>query len=65
MRELSKGKVSVDIQQVEGERAIALLNLYIQDMFFKDVDKARMSSPDGEISWVTLDELRRLVQLWK
>ncbi|MDR0294941.1 MAG: hypothetical protein LBH91_01955 [Prevotellaceae bacterium] len=62
MRELSKGKVSVDIQQVEGDRAITLLNLYIQDMFFKDVDKARMCSPDGDVSWVTLDELTRLVQ---
>ena len=65
MRELSKGKVSLDIQEVEGGRAIALLNKYIEDMFFKDTDKARMCSPDGEISWVTIDELRRLVQLWK
>jgi len=65
MRELSKGNVSLDIQQVEGARAINVLNLYIQDLFFKDTDKARMSSPDGDVSWVTLDELRRLVQLWR
>ena len=65
MRELSKGKVSFDIQETEGARAIAILNLYIKDLFFKDEERARMRSPDGEISWVTLDELRRLVQLWK
>jgi tetratricopeptide (TPR) repeat protein len=64
MRELANRKTPIGSRQ---ETAMmfskSALNLYIEDLFFKDADKVRMRSPDGEISWVTRDELTQLVKL--
>ncbi len=38
------------------------LKKYAEDMFFKDVNKLRMTSPDGEVTWITAEELKQLTQ---
>jgi len=37
------------------------LSLFLEDMFFLDVDRLQMWVPDGKREWITQDELRRLV----
>ncbi len=41
----------------------AILQDYVEDMFLKDTGRQRMASPDGDVSWVTPDELTRLIKL--
>ncbi|MCL2738520.1 MAG: hypothetical protein FWE30_03635 [Bacteroidales bacterium] len=42
------------------EYSQAILSLYLEDMFFKDVDRLQMESPDGKREWVTYKELQEL-----
>ncbi|MCL2727883.1 MAG: hypothetical protein FWD56_05825 [Bacteroidales bacterium] len=39
-----------------------ILSLYLEDMFFKDVNRLSMESPDGKREWVTRQELERLTK---
>ncbi|MCL2097332.1 MAG: tetratricopeptide repeat protein [Bacteroidales bacterium] len=63
MRELIGRKTLTDIQQKTLDYATSVMSLYIEDMFFKDIEKTQMRAPDGEIFWVTVEELTRLVQI--
>lgn len=42
--------------------AKSILSLFLEDMFFKDVNRLLMESPDGKKEWVTQEELERMVK---
>jgi len=36
------------------------LSLFLEDMFFKEVDRLQMWAPDGKREWITRKELEQL-----
>ena len=40
--------------------AQSILSLYLEDMFFKDIDRVQMQTPDGIKEWITREELEKL-----
>ncbi|MDR2586538.1 MAG: hypothetical protein LBC84_10060 [Prevotellaceae bacterium] len=59
LRKVNEGPI-----EKENENNIAyakyVLSLYLEDMFFKEVTRLQMESPDGKKEWVTREELERL-----
>ena len=41
--------------------AQSILSLYLEDMFFKDVDSVQMQAPDGTKEWIGREELEKLM----
>ncbi|MDR2906727.1 MAG: hypothetical protein LBU91_01890 [Bacteroidales bacterium] len=50
-------------QETQVTISISILKKYQEGMFFKGADRLRMMSPDGEISWISEDELDRLIKI--
>ena len=40
----------------------SILSLFLEDMFFKDLDRLQMWAPDGNKEWITREELRQLIK---
>jgi tetratricopeptide (TPR) repeat protein len=62
LREIASRKTLTDFQRETKAIVTAVINLYLEDLFFKDIEKVQISAPDGQINLITRDELTRLLQ---
>ena len=40
----------------------SIISLFLEDMFFKSVERLQMESPDGKREWITYEELEKLIK---